>query len=407
MRLWSTKGRITAAASIVFVALCVWFGFHLEYQPIKETVPPSPLAAANPYLGAERMLQAMGVEVKTHMGLLHDFNPAHGDTVLIPASRVQANPAAMDKLLSWVMHDQGHLHVVAMVGDERQGDGDTTLQDPFLEPLGFGADGEEDTLLASILLDLSGQLGFTPDMTRWELSTREQPALLGPPAGVSLWLWSDHPFSEFDWALRCADDNNIRAITLAVGDGLLSVTADSYFMHNRFLNYGDNAVLLWDMVSLQGDLGTVHIIARVDGQGMFSIVWANARELVIALAVLLALWLWARIIKFGPWVRSELHARRRLLEHVDASGRFLWRAKKGNTLLLAAQREVERVVAQRTAYAFAVGTDSFNHFVHTRSGLDMRFIKRAMNQSICETNAVDAATFVQIMADLERIRKAL
>jgi hypothetical protein len=68
---------------------------------------------------------------------------------------------------------------------------------------------------------------------------------------------------------------------------------------------------------------------------------------MLALAALLVAWLWGASRRFGPMLPAPVLARRALIEHIDASGRWLWKLEAGRERLLEAVRQRTLAVLQR------------------------------------------------------------
>jgi len=66
----------------------------------------------------------------------------------------------------------------------------------------------------------------------------------------------------------------------------------------------------------------------------------------IALGVALILVLWRVTRRFGPRIKPTPRERRRLLEHIEAAGYYLWAEGFAGTLLGAARQRVQRKLYQ-------------------------------------------------------------
>ena len=95
------------------------------------------------------------------------------------------------------------------------------------------------------------------------------------------------------------------------------------------------------------------------------------------------------------------------MEHIEASGRFLWHGKQGKTLLAANRERINQVVARRTAYSLKPGTKPFYEWVHNRTGIEIKNIQEALDDSLLEKSASDSIKFIETVRVLESIRKAL
>ena len=61
--------------------------------------------------------------------------------------------------------------------------------------------------------------------------------------------------------------------------------------------------------------------------------WIHAGPLVIVLTLLLIAWLFGAVRRFGPMQPVPPPARRRVLEHIEAAGHFLWKQNQRHRLV--------------------------------------------------------------------------
>jgi hypothetical protein len=140
----------------------------------------------------------------------------------------------------------------------------------------------------------------------------------------------------------------------------------------------DHAELGWRLASAQ----PVLLYLRMRSPPLLDWIQRDAWPVAVAAALLLLLWL-ARIIpRFGPLEPAEEPPRRSLLEHIVASGRFLWSRGAGASLLEAARERAVRLARRR-----GVPTQSI-----TAGPRNAR---------------LDANTFTQQMASLQDIEERL
>jgi hypothetical protein len=68
----------------------------------------------------------------------------------------------------------------------------------------------------------------------------------------------------------------------------------------------------------------------------------RAAPVVASAMPLLVCWLWAASRRFGPALPAPRSQRRSLVEHIGASGRFLWREARGTALYEAVLDELRQ-----------------------------------------------------------------
>ncbi|MES2262364.1 MAG: DUF4350 domain-containing protein [Pseudomonadota bacterium] len=132
------------------------------------------------------------------------------------------------------------------------------------------------------------------------------------------------------------------------GRGRIVMVSANYF-DNDALALQDHAELLLGLAGLNAKARDVTIVQRLDVLRWYAVLWQSARPLLVGLGVLLALLAWRAMRRFGPLLPEPETERRSLLEHIEASGNWLWRAPGGRAVLLAAARQETDDLLRRRA----------------------------------------------------------
>lgn len=168
-----------------------------------------------------------------------------------------------------------------------------------------------------------------------ELSRPNTPLRQADP-GAPKPLWSD------TYALGVA--------VFPEGRGHVVMVGQDYFS-NFPLRQFDHAELLLAVSGLAGPHAPVLGVQSVEVAHWTIWLWRHYAPFIVSLAVLLAAWLWRQTRRFGPMLPAPPQERRALLEHIDASARWLWRVPGGRELLLAAVRGTTENLLRRRAPA--------------------------------------------------------
>ncbi len=134
----------------------------------------------------------------------------------------------------------------------------------------------------------------------------------------------------------------------AEGKGRIVLVAHNYF-DNQALGRFDHAQLLLALGALTPDAKQVQIVHHLDVVKWYRALWQRFSLALVSVALGLALLLWSALRRFGPLLPEPSLERRSLLEHIDASGRWLWKAPGGPEILLAAARALTLNVFRRRA----------------------------------------------------------
>ncbi|SFG21867.1 hypothetical protein SAMN05518865_109236 [Duganella sp. CF458] len=155
------------------------------------------------------------------------------------------------------------------------------------------------------------------------------------------------------------DTYELAVLVYGEGRGKVAMVAvdagDSYF-DNDMLRQFDHGELLLLLAGQSGPHAQVMLVQHSEPVGWAAWLWQHGRLVVLGLAALLLLWTWSVSRRFGPLLPEAASARRALIEHIEASGRWLWRLPQGRALLLEAVRKsTEKQLLRRLPELHALG----------------------------------------------------
>jgi hypothetical protein len=304
------------AVVIVIAALggAAWFLANFERVPDREWTGYSGEARRNSFLAAERLLDRMGVRVR-HLKTPLELRelPANG-TLVLPARRNALAPAERERLLEWV-RGGGHLIVEA---EQAQ------LPDPLLDALGVQRQP----------VKKPGK----PEPTEVRLPHSPAPLRANLPGQRTLVAPAD--------SFRVQAKQAVPIVHFRHGRGRVTALNDVGFLRNPAIGQLDHAELAWQLVRFQPDTAAVWVFD--DPQKLSLVRWLadHAWTVLAAGGALLALWLWRVATRFGPIAPDPQAARRRLLDHLRASGRFQWSAGGAAALAESAREAALRRIAR-------------------------------------------------------------
>lgn len=346
------------AIVLVFVALLgagTWW-FQRNFEPVTERVWVgfSGEAARDRFMAAELFLVRMGVEVSLGRSAarLADLDKAR--VALVPARRQSLVPRELDTLVRWV-HDGGHLIVQAeSVGvDDRLLDGLGIPLDakPAVDPRrrarrGERTDSSTDPARTGQPAD-AAEPEFDDDpqtMRRYErladitLPKASEPIIVR--VGNPIQFADSASVPDFQWRDAYG---GLHLASFAIKRGRVTVLSGLPFT-NALIDAHDHAGLLYHLVHWD----TTHPVVRFFDWGGRRALWrwlmAQAPYACLALALIIAAWVWRVSVRFGPIAPDPLPGRKRLLDHLAASGRFQWRRGQTEPLLRAAHDQAFELV---------------------------------------------------------------
>jgi hypothetical protein len=385
------RGPVIAfsALGILVFLFVVWFLTTHDRVTVQEWVGPSGEARMKEFLAAQRFADRMGmkvVEVRSLAGL--DTLPAQG-VLIVPHHRQQLPPTRVQLLLKWV-DNGGHLIAEA----EFPG-----VADPLFDQLG---------VKRSIAQE-------TPKPQAVELPNVERKATVYLPSGIKLETTAP------DVRLRVGSG----LVSYARGRGLVTVASSLRFARNPnwddhasrmfkrpavSIGEHDHAALLWSILSLtsgrEASLAPryeLQLFFRPEPLSFLGFLRDHALPALIACALLLALWIWSIVPRFGPIAPDAPPGRRRLLDHLRASGRYYWAKGLRSRLVVAARDAALRKVV-RAQPDFAAASQAERA---ARLSVLIQKPKEDAARFMSAAGAMRGADFIRLTQDAQSVHKAL
>lgn len=368
MRRWLSTGSVLLLlAGVLFIAL---------FEPAREEVDAGygTQARLNRYLAAERLFDSLGAQARTVRGAVE--LPGPKATVVLLGREPLPTNQDVDSLMAWVSSG-GRLVVFPA----------ETEVDPLLEHFGVGVVPSSEPFAAG------------------EGTTGEARGRAGQEASLP----------GFDGRFRLALDRpprltGVEGAELVAhfreGFGEVYVVADGRFLENGSIGDADHARLAWGLVRrplAEGGYGPVILVARDVAPSLLALLLERFWPAAIAGILLLVAWLLFAGSRFGPVLPAPPTRRRRLLEHVEAAGAFLWDRERDDALVGSCRRAVlSRVERREPGWAKL-----------PREGLVGRLAESAglgpdqIDQALYGTAPSDAIGFVRCVQTLEIVRRSL
>ncbi len=186
------------------------------------------------------------------------------------------------------------------------------------------------------------------------------------------------------------------------GKGTVTVVSDASFCENFWIGDFDNAAMvLWLVLGNTEPAGVV-LSWRDEMPSLAILLGRHAWTFLVPALLLAAALAWRAAARFGPPAPEPPAARRSLLEHLDASGRWLWRGDR-RALVDAVRRAVAaRVERRQPAWSKLPGPELIQHLA-TAAGLAPHDVALALHGPAI----TDEAHFVATVRALAQVRRAL
>lgn len=348
----------------------------------------------NPWLASGRLLEMRGMNVRFTPEYSH--LPPHARVIVLATPLELLEAQEQQKLLGWVRNG-GHL-VTEMQSVSAEGE----------------AIDKDDVLQKQ--LDIRLLEHEDDDATRAALAKRQGLNTVTIAREGSLQVDFDRGYLLMPGKLapewRVTDDSGAHALRFKLGDGHITVLSDLAWMGNRQLARGDHGALLWRVVTADATTtasprrsanNEVWLVHGQERPSLFSLLWKSAAPLIIAVTVFVLAWLWQSVQRFGPPRERLPVSRRRLTEHLEASGRYLLRQQAISGLFEASRQRLLAQVQRHYPQWRRLPAERLAGHLAARAGIENGAVLRLLN-----TPASD--NLLQFAADIRlinRLRKAL
>ena len=348
-------------AAVAVLGIAAWFARDMLFEKV-ETPIDRGFRGEAAYLelyAFQEMLETLDVPTR-HTARLRDLPPT--DHVLWLATK--ARNAPVGRILQWV-ESGGHLVVHPVAGADLLLE---TIEVATFDQWEADDDDHESR---------SAYASERPDWPRvYSASDAEDVVVRADGAADAAWF-----------------------LTVTYGNGAVTVLADAAFLANDNIARLDHALIGWTLAALDGPPAGVLIVYRDPQPSVWALLTARAWPVAVSLLVLALAGLLFTARRFGPPLESVSRDRRRLSEHIRASGSFLW-ATSNEDRLLASTRDAlrARFGRGRTLADDALAT------VATRTGtdLDEGFVRAALDTREMR----DPRRFTKIIRTLELLRRS-
>ncbi len=386
---------ITVFFLLLLSLLGLWLSQNLVRKEITLPVGLQGEAARNPLLAAMRFLSAMGVP--THpVDNLKDMlkKPRPGDVLLISADRQTLGQRHSQALLDRVKAGGELVVTVAHLFPDQAQRYDAAgnplsvpvdMRDPLLESLGLsvhylaGDDAEDDAYTEAKLPGHPQALRVRFNRNFFLDGQRRGDFVIETARGVAL-------------------------IQRRLGRGHVTVLSGMHFLEYRRLGELDHARFLYQLVA---DARQVWLMSSNDMPPLWRWLWDHAREAVMAAGLLLLLWLWSKLPRFGPLQQPPPPVRRRIMEHIEANGHFLWKQRQQERLVAAVREALEHTALHRhPAWAGMTAEEKVAHIANL-SGLGLDEARQMLGLAPNAPVSRQHREFTRLIDKLERSRKRL
>jgi hypothetical protein len=385
------------AVTVMSTLLTLWFLQNFEQAPSSRWEVAQKEAQRNPYLALERLFGQLGRPVKRlkSPGLL-DALPAGGALILDENRRRNVNPERAGRLLDWVQSG-GYLIVAAEdVGD-----------DPLLAKLGVSRYKASPSMQCPAEGTVEKPLEKTP-AAKSVIPKPPPPFELQLPGSDTSYRLNRHgnglssSSPEPEWRAGLSDERNA-VLHYTWGQGRITVLDGLQFLNNRQIGNLDHAELIWALLQQYQAQGELRLASRMEVPTLWQWLIESAWMVLISAALLITLWLWRIIPRFGGTLTAPIAERRDLIQHLAAIGRSVWREGGITHWLSIVRQAVHKRLALRHPYLFRQEASEQRIALAKIAGCKTKDIQSALTSA----QALAPDDFTLAMQTLQRLDQRL
>ena len=353
------KVLITSILAISIALLMYWFFTTFERKQETINTGYSAEARRNSMLAAGRMIRLMGLDAKAlEPGTWQQQLELGQGTVIVLSGSWTLGKREFEQLLDWV-HAGGQILVAPSASprprlDWLTGPHENQNKDgPQSVSNAEGDESTEDATLqqqsAGILLEEFG-IGRATHAPYSDENALEPMELRALAPGVKVdfesrtRLRSNNPTTQ---RVLAADKQGACAIEGSYGRGRYVALCSMHVFHNDAIGNENNATFLWKLIAHKSTTEPVWLVFDTDMPPLHLWLWEHIPQTVVCVALALALWLWSATRHSGPLLDIDAPGHRRTLEHIEASGRYMYKHAGPEPLLSAIRSDF---IARLTHY---------------------------------------------------------
>lgn len=353
--------------------LCLAFA-ACDYVEVERETGYKGKARVNPWLAAERYAAHEGVAVKSVIGWTP---PESGDAVWLMPADVLGNESFVRRVRGWIQKG-GHLILLVEHASPERNDwsshaGELSVETPLLRLL------DE----AGLTLDMSHPGGATAELIDFEGGRFKVEA-------------------SSDCAVSTSRGQPGVFASVPLVHGRISVVTDGRMFRNRWIGEHEHAALFDALITAREFAGSMGFM-RGSGLSFVAMLNTHLWPVLVGLGVLVVLWLWKNLRRFGPLdAAAGPPVLRGFESHLEALGDFQWRIDRAASLLAPLRQQVVEL-GQRASQRAGRRDDDFFSFLAGLAGIPRERVFRAL----AEPAPSDAGILTRTTADLQNLLQLL
>lgn len=385
---------ITLLTSLVLGGIV--YSFYDKFEKVTEDIDIgfSGEARSNPLYASRLFLKKMGIPAeRVDIYRLEDL-PSTKTVILVNTYRSTLSTKRIEKLLEWVDRGGHLITIIAPDYTETEEEKDllqSTLKIKAEDTRYFDSEYEDDQ---SDDKNTDDDEGYDPinDVT-----------LKGLDKKYGLNIYQMDPIDSNNEAdEKVMVKGSVFLVNRAYGEGMVSISSDLEFAENSNIEDEDHAEFFWQLVHRKhASPENVWLLNSDDMPALWEWLWQYAWQFILTSLIFLALWLYSLSHRFGPTIPSRELDRRRLLEHIQASGYFFWKKNQQDKLIDSSRQ----VVLQKLGTLFPAWHQLSVDEQLALASEYTELPEKKLRPLLFENRKLSMDEFIQFVQQLEEIRR--
>lgn len=237
------------------------------------------------------------------------------------------------------------------------------------------------------------------------------PQTLLTPSDKLAW-WTDGKLEVASGQTLVENDGTLQAVRIPYRSGQVVVVASVLPFSNQLLTYGDNGVLAMRLLESAGSPEFVTFDESLNSSGKAQVVGILfdplIRPITIQILLLMLLFGWRGMRRFGPLEANAVSPRQNIVEHTDMVGSLHWKSQNGRSVLRAYLRQLSFLLNLK---AFRGNEERVLEPIARRSHRPVDELRKELKAAYHATRSAhvdrrDAARLIRRLALIRRAAKA-
>lgn len=383
--------RVIISSLLVATLLGLVYYLHDKFERVSEEVDIGfkGEARSNSLYASRLFLKAMGIPAEAVEFYQIDRLPSLDTVIVINTHRTTLSTQRIDKLLAWVQQG-GHLLTIIAPDYVQQEGYDDVLQRRL-----------------NITTNHAGYFSVDDEKDNAEKDKQQEQEtvtvrLTGLSKPYELAINRFHPvYSNNNQEEQVKIGQTNFLINRSYGDGMVSLIADLEFAENDAIDEYDHAEFFWQLIHRQHKAPrNVWLLNNDDMPALWKWLWQYASAFIISATLLVLFWFYKLAQRFGPLIPHRSLDRRRILEHIQASGYFLWRHDQ-QQLIQSSRQSVQQKFEILFPAWNQLSQDEQLDYASEHSQLSIDVLRHLLYEQ--KKWSVDE--FIDLVQQLEKLRK--